>query len=82
MAAGHLDRPLDGVQADGTGQLLAHRVDPRRVRVAVTRDDREDTRRVLGSIAACLRPPFDAVPEGLGALVYGTTTTLLDRLEV
>ena len=43
---------------------------------------REDTRRVLGSIAACLRPPFDAVPEGLGALVYGTTTTLLDRLEV
>ena len=43
---------------------------------------REDTRRVLGSIAACLRPPFDAVPDGLGALVYGTTTTLLDRLEV
>ena len=37
---------------------------------------------VLGSIAACLRPPFASVPEGLGALVYGTTTTLLDRLEV
>ena len=37
---------------------------------------------MLGSIAACLRPPFDAVPDGLGALVYGTTTTLLDRLEV
>jgi len=43
---------------------------------------REDTRRVLGGIAASLKAPYDAVPGGLGDLVYATTTTLLNRLEV
>ena len=63
-----LKKGRDRVDASGGASALLHL--------------REDTRRVLGSIAACLRPPFDSVPDGLGALVYGTTTTLLDRLEV
>ena len=37
MAARHLDRPLDGVHADRTGQLLAHGVGPRRVRIFASR---------------------------------------------
>ena len=43
---------------------------------------RSHRRRGTVTLSPCLRPPFDAVPDGLGALVYGTTTTLLDRLEV